>query len=165
MHCFQLGETVFGRYILIYLPGDRVEGSLNRFAKFEFSQIRTAGVFGTILDFLVHHIGSGVILLLKSRRVDHQRFDRTAGLSVALECAVEGQSRLCLLRSSADHCNDLSRAVVNAHGRSLHLVLSVIRRFFKICEFLVYTVLQYLLFFQVKSCVHFIAALKQFGKA
>ena len=164
MHCLEFGESVFRSNILVYLPGDSVKGSLDRFAQFDLSKVRTAGVLGAVLDLLVHHIGSGVILLLESRSIDNQRFDRTAGLPVALESAVEGQGGICLLRSAADHCNDLSRAVVNAYGSSLHLVLPVISRLLKIGQFLVYTVLQHLLFLQVKSCVYPIAALEQFGK-
>ena len=164
MHCFQFGQSVLGCYILVYLPGDRVERSLYRFFKFDLSHIRAAGVLGSVLDLFIIHICSGIILLLECRCIDYQRFDRTSGLPVALESAVKGQSGICLLRSSADHCNDLSRAVVNAHSSSLHLVLPVIRSLLKIGQFFVHTVLQHLLFFQVKSCVDLITALEQFGK-
>ena len=165
MHCFQFGQTVLGSHILVYFPCDRVERSLNRFFKFDLSHIRAAGVLGSVFDLLVHHICSGIIVLLKSRCIDYKRFDRTSGLSVALVSAVESQCGIDVLRSAADHCYDLSRAVVNAYSRSLHLIFPVIRCIFKISEFLVYAILQDLLFFQIKGCVYPVTALEQFGEA
>ena len=137
---------------------------MDRFTELDLSKIRTAGILGAVLDLFIIHICSGVKLFLESRSINHQRFDRTARLSVALESAVKSQSGICLLRPSADHCNDLSRAVVNAHSSSLHLVLPVIRRLLKISQFFVHTVLKHLLFLKVKSCIYPVAALEQFGK-
>ena len=89
MHGLELGEAVLRSDILIHLPGDCVERSLDRFLEFNLSHIGTVIVLGSVLNFLVLHICAGIVSLFKSGRIDDERLDRTARLPVALERAVQ----------------------------------------------------------------------------
>ena len=128
MHPFELGEPVSGRYILVDLPGDRIEGSLDRLAKFHFTVIAAARILRSVFDLLILYQRPGIVLPLKSRSIHHKRLYGTSGLPVALERAVERKCGFDLLGPSADHCDDLPGAVVYTDGSALHFILSVIRR-------------------------------------
>ena len=165
MHGLKFGQTVLGCDVLVDLPCDCIEGSLNRFSELELTHVVSAGVLGTVLDLFVHDICSGIIFLFKSGCIHHQRLDRTAGLPVALECAVKSERRFCILGSAADHGYDLAGAVVDANGRALHLVFSVVRCILEISQFFIHAVLEHLLLLQVKGSIDLVAALIQFRKA
>ena len=165
VHCFQLGKAIPGSYILIDLPGHCVKGSLHCFAQFDLAHVRTVIVLGSVLDLLILHICAGIIALLKSRRINNERLDRASGLSVALECAVERKSGVDFLGSAAYHSYNLACAVINADGRSLHLVLAVVGSILEISEFLIDTVLQFFLHIEVEGGIYFIAALKELSQA
>ena len=127
--------------------------------------MRPVEVFRTVLDLLVLYDGSGIISLLEAGRVHDQRLDRASGLPVALECAVQRKARVNILRPSADHGHNLSGAVVNTNSRSLHLVLSVVRRIGKLLEFIVHTGLQLLLHVHIKGCIDLVTAFVELGEA
>ncbi len=166
MHSLELAEPVSGRHILIDLPCDRVQRPLDRFLELDLAHIGAVVVLRAVLDLFILHIGAGIISLFKSRRVDYQRLNGTAGLPVALESAVQRKSRVdALLGPSADHGHDLSGAVVDTDCSALHLVLAVVRGVLKVRQFLIHAVLQFLLHIQVKCGVDFVAPFEQLGKA
>ena len=166
VHSLELGETVSGRDIIIDLPGNRVQGPLDCFTQFELSHVAAARVFGAVLDLLVLHQRSRIISAFKCGRIDNQRLDGTAGLSVALECAVERNTCIdILLGSSADHGNDLAGAVVDTYSGALQLVLAVVGCIGKLCERFIDTRLQFLLLLHIKGSMDDVSALKELGQA
>ena len=122
-------------------------------------------IFRAVFDFLVFHDRSGIVSLFEAGSIYYQRFDRAAGLSVALERAVQAEGDVSILGSSAHHRYDLSCAVVNAHRRALHLILAVVRGIFKFRELIVYTGLQFILHIHIESRIDLIAAFVKLGEA
>ena len=165
MHGFQLGKTILGCDILIDLPCDRIKGTLNCFTQLQFSHISAVEVLGAVFDLLVFDQCPGIIALFKSRCVDNQRFDRTAGLSVALESSVQRKARIDLLGSSTDHGDNLTGAVVDTDSSSLHLVFAVVCSIREVIQFLIYTVLKLLLLIHVECGIDLVSALEELGKA
>ena len=128
MHSFELGKAELRGNVLIDLPRHCIQRSLHRFLELEFSHVGVVEVLGTVFDLLIVYDRSRIIPFFKGRRIYDQRLDRTAGLSVALESAVQRQARVDILGSSADHCDDLACFVVDTDRRALHFILAVIRR-------------------------------------
>ena len=89
MHGLELAQAVPGGNVLIYLPSDRVEGPLDRFLELDLAHIGAVEVLGAVLNLLVLNICAGIIASFESGSIYDQRLDRTAGLAVALECAIE----------------------------------------------------------------------------
>ena len=165
MHGLEIFESLSGCDLFINLPGDCVERSLYSFAQLHFAVIAAARVLRSVFDLLILDERAREIASLKSRRVDHQRFDRTSRLAVALECTVERQSRDIILRSSSDHGDNLPRVIVNAYGSSLHLVFSVIRRILEFRKFFIHTLLQSVLHVHIKGRIDLVSAFVELGQA
>ena len=166
VHGLELAEPVLGRHVLIDLPCDRIQRPLDSFLELDLAHMGSVVVLRPVLDLFILHIGAGIISFFEGRRVDYQRLNGTAGLPVALESAVQRESRVdALLGPSADHGHDLSGAVVDTDRSALHLVLAVIRGILKVRQFLIHAVLQFLLHIQVKCGVDFVAPFEQLSQA
>ena len=165
MHRLELGKPEFGSNVLVNLPGDCIQRPLNRFFQFDLSHIGIVKVLGAVFDLLIVYKCAGIISFLKGRCIHNKRLDRTAGLSVALESAVQSETRVNVLGSSSDHCHYLACVIVNTDCRTLHFILAVICCVRKFRQFLVDVILQILLHIQVKSRVDLITALVEFGEA
>ena len=164
-HFLEICQSDFRGDILIDLPGDRIEGSLHRFPQLHLTVISAACVLGPVVDLFVFHLSPGIIPVLESRRIDYQRFDRTAGLPVTLEGAVQRESRVGLLRAAADHGDDMTGLVVDTDSCALHLPLSVIRLIREVLKGLVDCLLKLILHIHVEGGVDLVTALVKLCQA
>ena len=165
MHRLELGQTIFGRNVLIDLPCNGIERSLYGFAQFDLAHVTAIKVLWSVFNLLVFHKCAGIVSSFKTGRIDDQRLDGASWLPVALIGTVQRKTRIDLLGPSADHCDDLPRTVINTHSRTLHLVLAVVRCVSKVLQFLVHTGLQFFLHLHVERGIDLIAPLEQFRKA
>ena len=164
-HLFKARESHLRCDVLIYLPRDGIEGPLHGLLERHLAAVSAARILGPVLDLFVLDFRVGVIAVVKRRRVDDQRFDGTAGLTVALESAVEREIRVRVLGPSADHCDHMSGAVVNADRGALHFPLSVLRLIREIRQRFVHLLLKQVLHFHVKRCIDLVPALVELRQA